>query len=367
MKLIGQKNMQDSLIDAIYEAAITADGWPNLLARLAAHVDARSGVLFTSGYDEDRWAVSPGMERTFLEFVGGGWHLHDDRVRRLVESDHPGFRTDADLMGLEALHREKVYTGFLIPHGFAARAATVMPPLAGDGRMILSVGGFASHAASQLAVPALDSLRPHLARAAMLAVQFRLEQARGAVQALEMAGVPAAVLGSGRRLLAANTLFDGQLAGLGSDGPGGLVLRDEAADARLGEALAALARPGGQGASLPVRHAEPALRAALHVLPLRGLARDLMLGASALIMISRLTERPPIAVQLIQWLLDLTPSEARLARDLAAGKTLAQAAQDGGVAASTARTHLKNIFYKTGLSRQSDLVALLAGIPAPIL
>jgi DNA-binding CsgD family transcriptional regulator len=354
-----------ALINKIYEAAIVADGWSDVLADLAAHVGARTGALFASGYEDERWVTSPGMQEAYREFIARGFHLDDPRVERLVAGQHPGFLTDLDVLGPEGVQHAPVYTDWLIPQGFGARAATAMPTLANGGSMILSIGSFTSHAASQVAIGALDALRPHLARAAMLAVELRLEQSRGAVAALEMAGVPAAVLGAGRRLLAANTIFNDRLAMFGADGPGGLRLNDAAADARLGQALRGLAGGAMQGASLPLLQAAPAFRGALHVLPMRGSARDLMLGATALIMISSVGQRPALGVQLIQWLLDLTPAEARLARDLVAGLTLAQAAAGGGVSESTARTHLKNIFYKTGLTRQSDLVALLAGVTAP--
>lgn len=56
----------------------------------------------------------------------------------------------------------------------------------------------------------------------------------------------------------------------------------------------------------------------------------------------------------------LTPAEARLAAHIAAGGTVAGYAALSGVAEGTARTHLKAVFAKTGVHRQSDLIRLLA-------
>jgi DNA-binding CsgD family transcriptional regulator len=61
----------------------------------------------------------------------------------------------------------------------------------------------------------------------------------------------------------------------------------------------------------------------------------------------------------------LTPREAGLATALAAGRSLKQAAADNGVQFSTARSYLEEIFRKTGVNRQSQLVALLKSV-API-
>ena len=52
----------------------------------------------------------------------------------------------------------------------------------------------------------------------------------------------------------------------------------------------------------------------------------------------------------------LTVAESRLAAALAQGLSLDEAAQECGVTKSSARTYLKNIFSKLGVSRQAELV-----------
>ena len=58
----------------------------------------------------------------------------------------------------------------------------------------------------------------------------------------------------------------------------------------------------------------------------------------------------------IQKLFGLTPREAALALRLAGGRTMQEAAEDLGISQSTARAHLRAIFSKTGLDRQTKLV-----------
>ena len=62
-------------------------------------------------------------------------------------------------------------------------------------------------------------------------------------------------------------------------------------------------------------------------------------------------------------LFDLTPAEARVARDLAEGKTVADIASGAGLG-STIRSHVRGVLEKTGCNRQTDVVALLAGLAA---
>lgn len=54
----------------------------------------------------------------------------------------------------------------------------------------------------------------------------------------------------------------------------------------------------------------------------------------------------------------LTPAEARLAETLAGGASLRMAADLNAIAYETARSHLRSIFQKLGIKRQSELVAL---------
>ena len=61
----------------------------------------------------------------------------------------------------------------------------------------------------------------------------------------------------------------------------------------------------------------------------------------------------------LRTLFEFSGSEAKLARQLAAGLDLKQAAENLGLSVLTARTYLKTLFGKTGTNRQADLVRLL--------
>ncbi len=68
------------------------------------------------------------------------------------------------------------------------------------------------------------------------------------------------------------------------------------------------------------------------------------------------TEAP---VQVITKLFGFTPTEAALAILLAKGMTLDEAAGSLHVSRNTVRTHLRSVFAKTGVSRQSMLIRLI--------
>jgi len=72
---------------------------------------------------------------------------------------------------------------------------------------------------------------------------------------------------------------------------------------------------------------------------------------------------PP--TQIISRLFGLTPTEASLAMLLANGLTLDEASEQLGIKRNTTRTHLRAVFAKTGVTRQTGLVRLILKSAAP--
>jgi DNA-binding CsgD family transcriptional regulator len=71
-------------------------------------------------------------------------------------------------------------------------------------------------------------------------------------------------------------------------------------------------------------------------------------------------ERPAEAPQAdLHQLYGLTAAESNLANCLMQGKTLNESCEQLGIRHSTGRMHLRNLFSKTGVRRQSELVGLL--------
>jgi DNA-binding CsgD family transcriptional regulator len=65
-------------------------------------------------------------------------------------------------------------------------------------------------------------------------------------------------------------------------------------------------------------------------------------------------------------LFDCTAAESRVFAQIAAGRTLLEAAQALGIAITTTKTHLAHIFATTGTRRQADLVRLSAALALPL-
>ena len=328
--------------------------WPSLLERLAETYASKGCVLMASVDADVRWMTSPRLEPVMQAFVDEGWMEQNSRTGRLLARPPIGFSTDLDVHSLEEVNSLPIYTDFLRRFGIEAGAATLVPGANGDG-IILTFEGFASHEAARSALPVLDLIRPHLARAATLSARLGLDRARAAVATLESLGTPAAMLDAAGNPRAMNALFEALLGRLMTDTPTGLRMLDRQVDALFRRALI---ERGEEGASIPL-HRDSA-DAALHLIPVRGDARDVFTGSAMLAVVAQARTSKAPDVDLLQLMFDLTPAEADTARRVAMGKSPREIAADHGKSMETVRSQLKAALLKTGAQRQSELALLLS-------
>jgi DNA-binding CsgD family transcriptional regulator len=140
-------------------------------------------------------------------------------------------------------------------------------------------------------------------------------------------------------------------------------LKDSKADALFRQAIATInAESSPLTGSFAVRDAEASAAMVAHVIPIRRTVRDVFLRCAGVLVLTPVTlpQAPP--VELVQSLFDLTPAEARVARNLAAGGTAEEIASQSGVSLNTIRTQVRGVLEKTGCRRQAEVVALLGGM-----
>ncbi len=74
--------------------------------------------------------------------------------------------------------------------------------------------------------------------------------------------------------------------------------------------------------------------------------------------------RPRIDSAFAAAALGLSPAESRVAVDLAAGQTIAGIAVELGCGESTVRTHVRRIYRKLAVHKQTDLVRRIMSLEA---
>jgi DNA-binding CsgD family transcriptional regulator len=214
---------------------------------------------------------------------------------------------------------------------------------------------------------------PHLKRAVTISRLLEAKTVKAATFESVLDGLTAGVMlvDADLRLVHANRAAETTLA---AGDPlrlhAGAVTAANGMGAALAVAVAGAAAGGAMGVrglNVPARGRDGA-EFVLHVLPLRPGAQSsaILPSVVAAIFIAAAVALRPAPVAAIAALFELTPTEARVLEQVAAGRTNAEKAQALGIRVSTVRTHLLRLFDKTRTHRQADLVALLASFSLPL-
>lgn len=355
---------EETLIDQIYEAAAVPESWPQVLASMCEVSRGAGFALLTRR--SDNWTgylASESFDEALGAYLTSGIAPRSDATRRLLAGEHAGFLSDTDLFSEEQWEKEPLRNDWARAWGLNHAVATAIEVPTGDFIVFHGqrVEGAPAFSASDKA--ALDRLRPHLARAGLLAARWRLQRLRSATEALSLLGLPAAVLDGSGRVLTANALMEDMSAHVSWLADGKMGLADSMAQARLEDALNALHVPGLDKPSLSfaIRPAQ-ASPAVLHVIPTKGDARDVFGAEVAIVVVTPVAMPNPLSLPLLKALFDLSAGEARVAAQIARGATLHQLASSNGVSKETVRSQLRQVLIKTGAKRQAEVAALLSSV-----
>ena len=219
-------------------------------------------------------------------------------------------------------------------------------------------------------------LVPHVRRATLIGKTIDLKQAEAATFADTLDGLSAGLFlvdARGRIVhanMAARELLDAKTVLRSAQGQ--LMASDPQANQSL-RAIFTFADGGddalgikGIDLPLPAQHGAPYVA---HVLPLTSGERrraGAAYTAVAAIFVRKAALQTPSQPGAIGALYRLTPAELRVLLAVVDVGGVPEVAATFGVADSTVKTHLGRVFEKTGVSRQADLVKLVAGFATPL-
>ncbi len=354
---------RDALIQQIYDAAAMPELWPAALEAFGRTVGTPAVILLTRRSDSWMGSTSSApCAESASAYLQSDIPARSQTTARLLAADRAGFVASDDLYTPQEWEREPFRSEFGKRWGWDRAAATAIQVPSGDFVVIHVQRREGEPGFGTRDLAALDALRPHLARASFLAARWRLQRLRAAAEALALIGLPAVVLDRDGRVLAANSLIEetkDHVRWLARDR---LALVDAQADRMLRQALAGLFDPA-QPAVKSFASRSKAGTAVIHVLPTTGRTREIFEGGLAVVVLTPVATPDAPDVALIRALFDLSAGEARVARSLTRGHTVARIAVDAGVTRETVRSQVKAVLAKTGTSRQAEITALLAGLP----
>lgn len=367
------------LVAAIYDSAIDPNEWPRTLAALCAAMNFKSAalnlrsypsgdilLLYTTGIEQPWLEKLHGYGAEALEQWGGIGKLltYDPNEPALMSQKHQEGLTEAS----------RIYVEWTRPRGMIDVMGV---GLARDGAAMGTIA-FGRHGDAgpvterELALARL--LVPHLQRSVAISRLLDIGSVKSDMfqSVVEALSVGVVITDTNLKVIHANQVAQRMLS-TGSPVTavnGRLSVPSPGATAALSRAVAKAASDekalGPNGFGVPLRLGDETH--VFHVLPLRSghLRPTVSVSADAAIFIAPSRKSPLWPELEIASLFDLTPAEAKVFEKISAGASPGQIAAETGAAQSTIKTHLLQVFAKTGCHRQAELVALASSLKLPV-
>lgn len=361
-------------VESIYSAALAPSEWPVVLAAIASCTgDAGAVLIYIRDDGTFGTIVSPGLETAQAEYDRKWWRkdIRASRTFQTIYSAEIEAVTDRDVITPAEMASHPIYTEFLVRHGLGWYCAASISPDPG-------INAFVSVQRLHSRPPFSDDERVIVARLARhaersLRLSIRLMTAELAnaslAEALERVGVGTFVLDRLGRVVLQNSAGKA-LLGDGLAMTEGRLMPQFAGDQKqFSQQLDEVLRTGAAGMvggeSPVLLHRTTAQRPLiLYILPLGRLLPEcnaqFLVPARAMVLAIDMKPNAPADPTVVRDVFGITLGEARVAALIGSGLPPRDAAQRLGISEETARTVLKRVFAKIGVSRQSELATLLA-------
>ena len=351
--------LNSALIDHIYEAAFVTEHWETVCEKLSVEIQSFSASLITIDDRQSfQWVSSPNVREDMERFSRSPLRHQNVRPARHIAQSPFSFMRDIDLMTQEEIACDPIYTEFLRPLGLGWTVGDMFQEPSGHTIIFDIIRKTAAGPFGTEHVERLNGLRPHLARAATMSSRLQFEKINAAVRALELVGLPAAIITSHGKVLAANGLLEEFTPQIVITAYDKLIFGAAGTNAKFSETIErGKFEANLQGCSFPLPQTNVRPPAVLHLVPVRGNARDIFTHAAYFLIATSVDRSRIVESETLQGLFDLSPAEARVARSLATGNDVAATAREFGIGIETARSHVKAVLSKCGMTRQADLIA----------
>jgi DNA-binding CsgD family transcriptional regulator len=361
----------DKLLDLIYDAATDDALWTPALIEIADMTGSLGGFL--GGLDSKAHRIifmfnarmSEESHRIHAErHIDNPWSrfMNYCPVGKWVQSD--------EIISLPDLQRTAFFDEVLRPQSLAHN---LMVPLAANDEFLVGLNICRSERQGPYDADELrffSLLYPHLRRSLLLG--FRLNEYKALQRAqfdvLDRLSAGVILLDRAAKVVFANaaahamTAYDGLLRLRNSV----LSAASQVHSHRLGELVDAAVR-GLPVGTMSIPHPHDGRHFTILVSSVR--SRDIdhfgglgMRNVAAMLVIHDPTRRMEIPVEWIMDAFNLTPAEAKVTLCTASGATIPQTAHRLNVSPNTVKTHLRNVFAKTGTNRQMELARLMDSI-----
>lgn len=358
------------LIGLVYDAALDPTLWPSALEQACRFVGGSSGNLF--------WHDAATEESAVLHLFNDEPHYTKLYFEKYIPLN-PCFPAAAfceaglvygstDLVPFKEMAETRFYEEWMKPQGIIDLVAANLEKGATSSsiiavRMHESDGFVDADNRRRLAL-----IVPHFQRAVSIGRLFDQSKSAQAVLTQTLDNVSAAVflVGPNARLVFANAPGRAMLneAAPLTERNGALVAATAAAQRALREALLVAESGGAMDGSGPIPISISQGHWFASVLPLTSgtrLRTGALHSAVAAVFVRKTSPASPPPLEALAKLYKLTASEIRVIDAVMKVSGVKALAEVLGLTQATVKTHLHNVFRKTGTARQSELVKLIAG------
>ena len=338
----------------------TAEGMAAALQSMSEAVNAQ-GATFTFSYGATQIAAitSVGLQEHVAPYLDAN-RPFDPRPSRVNPTVAEAFRLDQDDFSLEEIARDPYYQDFLRPRGFGWHACALLAGAPGGETVTLTV-----RRALRQGMFQPDDLAAISAQLPLIRATSAITQMMGGLTGSAAADRDArrAMFGFDRDWRAFVVRYPAGADDILRVRGGRLVTADSRQQARVTSALER-ARAQSKPTTAMLADAEGAAWI-LSIVPAAAMVPSWMTPFTSWAVLAPCA--PPTEVEFaraqhIAGLLGLSAAEARVAALIGNAKSVAATAQALATTPGTVRNQLKAIFAKTGVTRQSELVALIARI-----
>lgn len=358
-----------SVIARIYDCATAPDKWPLALALICGITESRAGTINVVDFvgRSERVLASQGISAEWDVLYKSRYNCIDLFIHPLLLRGVCDPAISSELVDDEELLGSRIYREWAAPQGFRDTLLTV---LARQETRMAFLG--LTRALEQRRYDSSDQvvmrlIAPHVQRAIQISdlIEYRTLERASLAEVVDALSTATIVIERSRRVVHANR------AGrelLDRKEPiairNGLLVFPTGAQPAILSTDRALTGPtvpetmtirGGNGRDY-----------VLAVLPLQSGQFTADVPDRLAVFVHARAPVAPIAPEIWAELFRLTGGELRVLNALVEGQTPTEIAENYGIARSTVKTHIDNLFAKTNTARQTDLVKLALGAIPPV-
>jgi DNA-binding CsgD family transcriptional regulator/PAS domain-containing protein len=292
------------------------------------------------------------------------YYWRDEAIPRLAGLDDRELAWKSDLYTDQEMRSSAAYNEFRVANKTQNGLFTAIHGLEGSVIVWSCCNSTEREGWGHDQVRIIELLAPHIRQAARVRRAMADARALGASLAglLENGRLGLIQLDRRGRIMEANDRArDVLLQRDGLHDGGGVLTSGHAGENEELQRLLARALPGygvqGAGGSMKITRRKTRTPLVLEIHPVRGMdegRRARYVGA--LVLVVDPARRPRVDPDLVVRFLGLTPAESRVAVAVATGETVAGIADALDCAESTVKTHLKRVYRKLGIRKQTELV-----------